>query len=194
MKFSLMLLLVVFIYALNVYAEVGEDFCSDYGHSRQRLDCYYQLLLKRWYDGADGQEQAPVDSAVRRRILKHLTVVSDYASLEQLKNIVNLGRYRGLGIFKYEGKYQENCMPNTVYHPHRVDGIAVKMVKEHYNINVDVKTICRGIWNHVMPKSHDVLIGVSGLPDDEAIIFLVSGITGEVLSTYKYKVRKEYKK
>jgi len=42
-----------------------------------------------------------------------------------------------------------------------------------------------------MEHCFDQLIGVWGLPDDEAIVFLISGVTSEVLSTYRYKIKRE---
>jgi hypothetical protein len=37
----------------------------------------------------------------------------------------------------------------------------------------------------------DRLIRVWGLPNDEEIMFLISGTTFEVLSTYRYRVKRE---
>jgi len=181
----MILLSVVFIYTIYTYAQDREEYCND----SICIECCYQFLLRRWHERADGQGQTPIDSAVRRRIFTHISAGYGETSPEKRKKIIDLGRYRGTGISIFDYGLRYECMSGKNYEI-RFDGIAIKMVKEYYNINVDTKTICRGIWNHWIEDSGDSLVGVYGLPNDERIIFLISGITGEVLSTYKYKVKR----
>jgi hypothetical protein len=193
MKICLTVLSVVFVYVSYAYTEIYEGYCIDY-HGPTRTNCYHQLLLRRWYEGADGQMQAPVDSAVRRRVLRRLSSQSggSFHSLERLKEIVNLGRYRGIGVFRSDSGLRYECIIGRVSpetYALRLDGIAIKMVTEYYNIGVDIRTICRGIWN--ISVRDGLLVGIRGLPNDEAIVFLISSVTGEVLSTYRYRVKRE---
>jgi hypothetical protein len=193
MKNCLILLSVVFVYVSYAYAQVHEDPCEGY-RGPDRTECYYQFLLKRWRAGADGQVQAPVDSAVRQRVLRRLSSRSggSFHSIERLKEIVNLGRYRGIGIFRSDSGLRYECIVGRVSpetYALRLDGIAIKMVTEYYNIDEDIKTICRGIWN--IEVRDGLLVGIRGLPNDEVIVFLISNITFEVLSTYRYRVKRD---
>jgi len=184
------LLSAVSIYVSYTYAQ-GYD-CEGYSASH-RGECYYQLLLKRWIEGADGQKQTPIDSAVRQSISIWRSHDNN-KSPGRLKAIEDLERYRGLGIFFFDrGLLRQGCAPSNLNMPLRVDYIAIKMVKEYYKIDVDIETICRGLWNRWMGWNTNTgtQIGVRGLPDDEEIVFFISDVTAEILSTYRYKVKSE---
>ncbi|GBU22926.1 hypothetical protein R80B4_02839 [Fibrobacteres bacterium R8-0-B4] len=181
MKKCLILLSITFICVYCGYAQVRKEYCDD-------SNCWYQLLLRRWREGADGQGQAPIDSIVKQRILRSLAT-NNISSLERHKKVVDLGRYRGLAISLFDNDLRYECMMpckncSIDYYYFRFDGIAIKMVREYYKIDVDTKTICQGLWN-VFIDSGYILVGVTGLPDNERIVFLISIVTGEVLSTYK---------
>jgi hypothetical protein len=190
------LLLVTLIYVPYAYAQGHAEPCKEYSGSARR-DCYYELLLQRWYDGADGQKQAPIDSAVRQHILEREKNRRGWGfkMLQEERNMFdNLKRYRGLGIFLYDVNEFQYCLPlpNSVEdYVGRIDGIAFKMVKDFYNINIGINTICSKIWSRAMERNADMLIGVRGLPNDESIVFLISNITSEILSAYKYTVQRE---
>ena len=178
-----------------MYAQNHTDPCTEY-RGQARRDCYYEFLLQRWYSGADGQKKAPVDSAIRQQLQEWRSWGFGEDSPEIRKQIGDLERYRGLGIFYYEpGVQYQYCfpLPNSIDDViMRIDGIAMKMLKTFHRIDADTSIICTKIWSRtLMEHCFDQLIGVWGLPDDEAIVFLISGVTSEVLSTYRYKIKRE---
>jgi len=154
-------------------------------------DCYglkaeertYQLLLKRWYEGADGHGQGgPVDSVVLNRVKNRLNddLLVNYVnaikkSPRMLKVYDDLQRYRGLGIFQ-KGNY--------------VTPTSAKVLKEYYNMDIKDEF---DTWNtgvEYFYGSPNYMLVCVVLPDEELMFYLVSWITLEVLSTYKRKVNK----
>ena len=155
-------------------------------------DCYgfksierkYQLLLKRWRDGADGHGQGgPVDSVVLDLLKWSKFYDKDYADVikkspRMLQLRDDLHRYRGLGIFLKED-----------YH----DPTAIKVLKKYYNINIrNLKNY--ELWStgveyfYGMPQF--MLVWLQKKHSEEWIFYLISNTTDEVVSTYKEKIKK----
>lgn len=167
-----------YILDIPAHDRLDED-CPDSDYT----ECHYQRLLERWYNGADGQLRAPVDSAVKRR-LQERRGKAHYKYREFRKQLDDLEQYRGLGISIYD----DDLFPNSLHGLSLTFiPVAIKMVKEFYGIDADTRIIHTGIWNHSIDRNFDIVAGVRGLPNDEAIVFLISGTTLEVLSTYRYK-------
>ncbi|MDR2971573.1 MAG: hypothetical protein LBU83_06565 [Bacteroidales bacterium] len=94
MKKTPIIVLLLIICAVSC-APNRNDYKWDYRIS-PRMECYFQVLLKRWYDGADGQGQGPVgDSRVLGLVERHKNTGTTPSEI--LKVYENLLQYPGLG-------------------------------------------------------------------------------------------------
>jgi len=186
MKKLVILFLLIYAFSYAQEQNIDSGGCYDECYGINSVECYYQRLLKRWYEGADGQGQGPVDSTVLN-LFRERDYVNRFPHIQRspgiLKAIEDNLRYRGLGI-KGGGN--------------RVDIAAQNLLKKYYNIDVELKDI--DVWSWGVARygggSRYLVIGIlkaPGLPEDEHIIMLESQFTGEILSTYKGK-RKAHRK
>jgi hypothetical protein len=184
------------------YYTVVDDYCN----LNPQLECYFQILLKRWYDGADGQIQEPVDDQdLLDKIERYKNRLPIPTPLDILKVYENHLQHRGLDIYAAylppdgnewfvsndEDLNDINMFPIPFCLALRYDIPAQEVLKIHYNIDVNLNDVKIG-WNQPMKKCERdkryILVAVD-VPEyeDEHIVFLLSDVTNEVLSIYREK-------
>jgi hypothetical protein len=180
MKKYMTLLLIMFI-----YTACAQDSDPNDCYGLKSIERHYQILLKMWREGANGNGQGgPVDSVVLNRLKKmYIFYDKDYAdaikkSPRMLQLRDDLHRYRGLGIFLKED-----------YH----DPTAIKVLKKYYNINIrNLKNY--ELWSteveYFYGMSQFMLVWLQKRHSEEWIFYLIANATGEVVSTYKEKIKK----
>jgi len=179
MKKYLIFLLIVFI--CPAYAQ---DFDHNDCYVLKPIEYYYQILLKRWRDGADGQGEGSVDSVVLYRMKRGSIFYDDYfadtikKSPRMLQVREDLHHHRGLGIFLTE-----------VY----LNATAAKVLKKYYNIDVkdfeDYKISSTDV-EYFYGMAQYLLVWVEKRNNEELIVYLIANATGEVVSTYKEKMKR----
>ena len=177
MKKYMILILFLCVYTAYAQDNIQDSLCD--------RDCKYEILLKNWYNGTNGQKQGPVDSVILQKIEERFNTNIDLTPSDKddrkMREIVeNLRRYRGLGIF-----------PIDNINSHIEDGV-VKVLKGYYNVDIDYERISSRYYGPIPEKMYIMgytLVQVYGLPNYENMVYLESNATREVLSTYKYKRR-----
>ena len=176
---ALILLLIIFI--CTAYTQ---DFDSHGCYGLKSIERRYQILLQMWREGVNGNGQGgPVNKAVLNRLKKmYIFYDKDYVdaikkSPKMLQVYEDVHRYRGLGIFLRKDY---------------LDPTTIEVLKKYYNINIkNLKDY--ELWNteveYFYGMAQYILVWVQKRNDEEQIFFLIANATGEVVSTYKEKIK-----